>query len=53
MADDKEKNKQKMVKKFFSSIVDKEKKEGQMKSLEKEPFAEEMKQFYEKYYEAL
>lgn len=53
MGDDREKNKQKIVKKFFSSISDKEQKDDQMKSLEKEPFAEEMKQFYQKYYEAM
>ncbi len=40
MADDKEKNKQKIVKKFFTSISEKEHKDDQIKSLEKEPFAQ-------------
>ena len=51
--DDKEKKKQKIVKSFFGAISEKDKKQERQKKLEKQPFAEEMKMFYNKYYEAL
>ncbi len=52
VTNDVEKQKEKIVKKFFSSISDEDRKVEKMKSLEKEPFAEEMKKFYIKYYTA-
>ena len=52
MTNDVEKQKEKIVKKFFSTINDKDHHTEKIKSLEKEPFAEEMINYHMKYYQA-
>lgn len=52
VTNDVEKQKEKIVKKFFSSINDRDRHTEKIKTLEKEPFADEMKMFYDKYYKA-
>ena len=49
---DEEKQKERVIKKFFSSISDKEKRREKQNSLEKEQFGKEMAKFYRDYYSA-
>jgi hypothetical protein len=47
-----EKEKERVVKKFFKTIYDKERKEEREKSLDSEKLSEEMKLYYHTYYNA-
>ena len=51
--EDKQKRKQKLVNKFFTTISEKDKKKEKLERIQREPFAEEMKMFFESYYESL
>lgn len=50
---DKQKKKQKLVNKFFGAITQKNKKKEKLQKLENQQLGEQMKKFYESYYEAL